>query len=215
MIPYFSFPKVFFFNTWGLCVGLAFVAGLFYVKHRKDSVEVFKLALVGFLGAVAGAFLLHYLLYGSLGFVFYGGLFGGLFAGWAYVKDFRSWADLAAPAIALGIFIGRIGCFLINDHLGTAASWGILWPDGIVRHPVALYLSLNGLVLFFLLKRVKKNQFIFFLSYYALSRFLLDFLRVEPRLWGLTFSQLTSLIILAILVYRYLKRKQGGREGEG
>lgn len=215
-MPYFSYPKILIFNIWGLCLGLAFIAGLIYLLRQKkaDPIDVLNLTFLGFLGAIAGAAFFHFLLFGSWGgFVFYGGLGGGLLAGWFYVfyrkLDFCFLADLAAPAIALGIFIGRIGCFLINDHLGIATNlpWGIFWPDGVIRHPVALYLSLNGLVLFFLLRLIKKNHFLFFLTYYAVSRFLLDFLRVERRWQGLTAGQLTSLGILVILTGSYLKIK--------
>lgn len=217
-MPYFSFPQISLgfitFNTWGICVGLAFVAGLFYAYRKNKSVDILNLALLGFLGAVSGAAFLYYLLFGRWGgFVFYGGLFGGLLAGWLYIfykkLDFWPLANLVAPAIALGIFIGRIGCFLIKDHQGitTGLPWGVLWPDGITRHPIALYLSLNGLILFLLLHFFRrKKPFIFFLTYYAASRFLLDFLRVDPRWFGLTVSQIISLVVLCFLAYGYFNR---------
>jgi len=215
-MPYFSFLKIFIFNTWGLCVGLAFVAGLFYVLSQKkaNSVDILNLALLSFFGTVAGSALFYFLLFGYWGgFVFYGGLFGGLLFGWLYIfyKKLNFWflAVLVSPAIALGIFIGRIGCFLINDHLGTITNlpWGILWPDGVIRHPIALYSSLNGLILFFLLKSIKKNRFLIFLIYYAASRFLLDFLRVDPRWWELTISQLVSLGILFCAIIKLCKNR--------
>jgi len=73
---------------------------------------------------------------------------------------FWKMADLVTPAVALGIGIGRIGCFLINDHLGAATSlpWGILWPDGISRHPVALYESLVGFALFAIFWFLQKRK---------------------------------------------------------
>jgi len=55
-------------------------------------------------------------------------------------------ADLLVLPTLLGVGIGRIGCILINDHQGaiTNLPWGILWPDGIARHPVGIYEMLLG-----------------------------------------------------------------------
>ena len=74
--------------------------------------------------------------------------------------DFWHLADIFAPAAALGIAIGRLGCFLINDHQGapTNLPWGILWPDGVARHPVALYEILAMIILFFALLWWRKRQ---------------------------------------------------------
>jgi len=106
------------------------------------------------------------------GLMLWGGILGAILFSWLYIKyshgririaeaqgaearfshaNFWKIADLATPAIALGIIIGRIGCFLVNDHAGapTTLPWGILWPDGISRHPVALYESLAAFGLFF------------------------------------------------------------------
>ncbi|MBI4709404.1 MAG: prolipoprotein diacylglyceryl transferase [Candidatus Portnoybacteria bacterium] len=57
--------------------------------------------------------------------------------------------DALAPIVPLCMAIGRIGCLLINDHLGaiTSLPWAIQWPDGYLRHPVALYLILFDLAL--------------------------------------------------------------------
>jgi len=109
------------------------------------------------------------------GLMLWSGILGAILGGWLYLKiiDYSSskaegrveklafWrmADLVAPAIVLGIGIGRLGCFLINDHLGapTDLPWGILWPDGVVRQPVALYESLAGFVLFLLSLLVERK----------------------------------------------------------
>jgi prolipoprotein diacylglyceryltransferase len=76
-----------------------------------------------------------------------GGLIGGL-AGVELVKLAmgirRSTGDLYAPALAVAIAIGRIGCFLTgvaDDTSGapTALPWGMDLGDGIRRHPTQLY----------------------------------------------------------------------------
>jgi phosphatidylglycerol:prolipoprotein diacylglycerol transferase len=59
-----------------------------------------------------------------------GGITGGTLAALPYMlrKKMRFWStmDLAAPGMALGIFVGRIGDLLIGDHLGkpTGQPWG-------------------------------------------------------------------------------------------
>jgi prolipoprotein diacylglyceryltransferase len=76
-----------------------------------------------------------------------GGLIGGLI-GVELVKLGmglkRSTGDLYAPALAVAIAIGRIGCFLTgveDDTSGTPTSlpWGMDLGDGIHRHPTQLY----------------------------------------------------------------------------
>ncbi|HEB01467.1 MAG TPA: prolipoprotein diacylglyceryl transferase [Candidatus Portnoybacteria bacterium] len=229
--------------TWGLMVGLAFIAALLLIlwqtKRKKINLEqILTLVIFVFIGAFLGArlfYVLEHLAYflenplESLklwagGLSFYGGLIGATFLGWLYLKkvrlNFWSVADMVAPALALGIFIGRIGCSLINDHLGSLTNlpWAIKYIDGTIRHPVAEYLSLNGLVLFFFLwlisRKVKKEGFLFiiFLFWYSISRFLLDFTRCydlpscDPHFWGLTTSQYFSLGLLILASCLFYKK---------
>jgi prolipoprotein diacylglyceryltransferase len=61
-----------------------------------------------------------------------------------YIGVSQSTGDLYAISLALGIAIGRIGCFLTgltdNTH-GTPSTlpWAINFGDGIPRHPTQLY----------------------------------------------------------------------------
>lgn len=233
-MPYFSFTQFnigpISFYTWGLFLGLAFLAGcwIFLKEARKAGVEEKKILLLFlwvFVGAILGSRLFYLLQFfpfsfsdffnfRSGGLAFQGGLLGGMSAGWLYTRknklSFWQLADLAALAVALGIFFGRIGCSLINDHPGafTNLPWAIQWPDGGLRHPVAEYLALNALIMFFVLRRlrlfVKKEGglFVIFLIWYSVSRFFLDFTRavdVDLSYLNLTITQWTSLFILIIL----------------
>jgi phosphatidylglycerol:prolipoprotein diacylglycerol transferase len=76
-----------------------------------------------------------------------GGLIGGLI-GVELVKRAmgirRSTGDLYAPALAVAIAIGRIGCLLTgiaDDTYGvpTSLPWGMDLGDGIRRHPTQIY----------------------------------------------------------------------------
>jgi phosphatidylglycerol:prolipoprotein diacylglycerol transferase len=118
----------------------------------------------------------------------------------------QPYADLLATTIGLAIAIGRWGCFLNGDDFGTRSDlpWAVRFPHGsypfaqqarahlifplddlsLPVHPVQLYLSLNGLLLFFLTswywKRFRHRPgatFCFFWLLYAVSRFLLEFFR--------------------------------------
>jgi len=131
-------------------------------------------------------------------------------------------ADLFVLSVPLGVAIGRIGCSLINDHQGsgTMLPWGITWPNGIIRHPVALYLIIANLLIFFVLlflksqSKFKKPGSLFFvwLILYSTFRFLLDFTRStgtilsDPRYWHLTLAQWLSIIIIAIISIIFIKR---------
>lgn len=235
--------------SWGLFLGLAFLIGYWFalkeikkqgIDHEKYLWLVIYIFIGGLLGARLGyvlqfpqkyfSDLLEILNFGTGGLAFYGGLFGGLMAGWLYFwkfgfqkygdraskPDFWQIADILAPAIALGIFIGRIGCFLIHDHQGiiTNLPWALEWPDGILRHPVAAYLSLNGLLMFLVLcslrNRFKKpgQLFIIFLIWYGLSRFVLDFARLgDPQYFGLFINQWVSLVVLLGSIFLFFRRR--------
>ncbi len=76
-----------------------------------------------------------------------GGLIGGLIAV-EWVKQrigvTRSTGDLFGVPLAVGIAVGRIGCFLtgLDDHtygLPTTLPWGVDFGDGLPRHPAQLY----------------------------------------------------------------------------
>jgi len=238
-MPYFSYLQINLglvtLYTWGIFLGLAFFVGFFlFSKVAKKNLaqeKIFWLTIFILLAGIVSARLFYviqfpYYFYHPMqvfefsngGLTIYGGLVGGLIAGLFYIRknklDFWPLADILAPIIALGIFIVRIGCFLINDHQGAITNlfWAIEWPDGTFRHPVALYLSLNGLVIFwillFLKDKLKKpgQLFIIFLFYYSISRFILDFFRSsntflsDPRYLSLTISQWISIFILLALV---------------
>jgi phosphatidylglycerol---prolipoprotein diacylglyceryl transferase len=129
-----------------------------------------------------------------------GALIGGLLAvEWAKrrIGETHSTGDLFAAPIALGIAIGRIGCFLtgLADHtygIATSLPWGVDFGDGIRRHPTQLYESIFGLALFcfllHLLKRPHREGDVFkaFMVAYFGWRLAIDFLKPEVRIGGLS-----------------------------
>ena len=122
----------------------------------------------------------------------------------------RTGARFAAP-LAMGIVIGRFGCFFsgIDDFtygLPTCMPWGHDFGDGIARHPVQLYESaaMAAFALFYVLAVLRNNRFViengFYLAlaYYGAQRFLWEFLKPYAGLIGpLTLFHLLSFAILS------------------
>ena len=124
-------------------------------------------------------------------------------------------ADMAAPALAMGAAIGRIGCFLNGCCYGklTNIAWAIPL-NGQLRHPTQLYDMAYNLIIFGVLwdirKRVTREGLLFwlFLLMYSVGRFGVEFFRVNPRiLAGLSGSQIFSLILFlvsaGVIVFKY------------
>jgi phosphatidylglycerol:prolipoprotein diacylglycerol transferase len=76
-----------------------------------------------------------------------------------YIGVRQSTGDLYAIPLALGIAIGRVGCFLtgLSDNtygIPTALPWAVDFGDGIPRHPTQLYEIAFLLILIPLLYRI-------------------------------------------------------------
>jgi len=181
-------------TTFGLMMFLAFVTAGWVLtrqfrKHGLDDDLASTMVMAAALGGIAGAkiyyaILFHdwHLLLDRAGLVWYGGLIGGFLAcsGLILAKkvDYLTVTDAAAPALAIGYALGRIGCFLVGDDYGRPTdSWvGIAFPKGsppttaaalrefgvtvdpstppdqILRvHPTQLYESASAFVMFAIL----------------------------------------------------------------
>jgi prolipoprotein diacylglyceryltransferase len=157
------------------------------------------------------------------------GAYAGVLIAKRLVGVRRSTGDLFAPAVALGIAVGRIGCFL-TERIGTPTSlpWGIRVspaqaariPDctwcatGVRMHPSMLYEAAFLAVLSVVLWRLRADDrlpregdvFKSFLFAYAVFRFAVEFVRGAPDvLVGLTRPQLflaPSICAMAVYVAR-------------
>ncbi|HZE19232.1 MAG TPA: prolipoprotein diacylglyceryl transferase family protein, partial [Candidatus Angelobacter sp.] len=102
--------------------------------------------------------------------------------------------DAAAPSMALGIGIGRIGCFLNGCCFGLPSHlpWAIKFPPGSYSnfvfpneplHPSQLYLAAAGIGLFLLLLVLDRKPhfdgwlFWSYIAFDAVLRFVIDFTR--------------------------------------
>lgn len=149
------------------------------------------------------------------GLVFYGGLFGAIFALlWITGKD-KNLRDrvfgLTVPAMPLFHTFGRIGCFLTDccygKELPTPIAIGML---ELTRIPVQLIEALAEFGLFVVLaimEKTKKKIYLLkmYLVTYAVIRFFDEFLRgdeVRGIYFGLSTAQWISMIIILVYVIK-------------
>jgi phosphatidylglycerol:prolipoprotein diacylglycerol transferase len=139
---------------------------------------------------------------------------------WIILKNGLPWlvvVDCIAPALAVGLAIGRIGCQLAGDgDWGTVSDlpWAMAYPNAIVGwdyppgvrvHPAPVYEMVANLGLFAFLWSIRKRPqpdgtiFWWYLIVSAAIRFAIEFVRLNPvTLLGLTAAQLTSLVLIVI-----------------
>jgi phosphatidylglycerol:prolipoprotein diacylglycerol transferase len=167
------------------------------------------------------------------GLVFYGGFIGALIAVLWYIRrkglPLLKTADIMAPSIAFGQFVGRIGCFFSGCCYGKTCDlpWAVIFthaeslaPKGVPLHPTQLYSALNSLLIFLVLvglKRIKGFEGQIFWAYvllYAVTRSILEHFRGDERgmfIEGmLSTSQLIGLImaVIAIAMMIILRRRK-------
>jgi phosphatidylglycerol:prolipoprotein diacylglycerol transferase len=169
------------------------------------------------------------------GGVFYGGLILAVVVALIYIRriGLPLWTtcDVFAPGIALGHVIGRFGCFFAGCCWGkpTTLPWGITFTDPFAAanvgtplnqslHPTQLYeAGAEFLILALLLGTENKGKpfagrtFWLYMLLYAVSRFIIEFFRDDPRgmVGVLSTSQFISVILapLAVIMLAYLARQ--------
>ncbi|MBF0122091.1 MAG: prolipoprotein diacylglyceryl transferase [Candidatus Omnitrophica bacterium] len=129
---------------------------------------------------------------------------------------FWKFLDVAAPYVALGHAIGRIGCLLNGCCYGKPAGWGIFFPVfGERLQPTQIYMSLGQLAIFFILRasqsRLRKDGqvFVLYLLLSAVERFLVEFVRADHVLYGgLSIFQYVciGIIVLGLIIHLRLAR---------
>lgn len=143
-----------------------------------------------------------------------GGLFGGLLGvelAKKIIDEKESSGDLFTFPIILGIFIGRIGCFLSGTNeftYGKETSFflGMDLGDNIKRHPTALYELIFLVLLFILLKKIQSKNlksgllFQYFMITYFTFRFFIEF--IKPNLFFVAgISSIQILCLICLLYY--------------
>ena len=168
------------------------------------------------------------------GGVFYGGLILAVAVAFWYIARHRMpfWTtcDVFAPGIALGHVTGRLGCFAAGCCYGkpTDVPWAVIFtnplaaanvgtPLGIPLHPTQLYEAGAELLILVLLLATERRGKLFagrtFWSYmflYAVSRFIIEIYRGDPRgaILGFSTSQFISLVLapLSLIMLTWLAK---------
>ncbi len=215
-------------STYGVLVALGWLAGVRWLISRRAAMglgeeQVWGIVYWVFGGAFVGGKIMYFLVTpGSFaftvealryGFVFYGGLLGGLAAGLWHAHRcklaFLKLADWCATALALGHGIGRLGCLAAGCCYGrhTDLPWGVALAGDSSRHPTQVYEAVLNLALFavlvrWALPRVEDGRWrpgsvlAAYVLGYAMLRFAVEFLRGDDRgafVAGLSPSQWVAL----------------------
>jgi prolipoprotein diacylglyceryl transferase len=137
--------------------------------------------------------------------------------------------DLFAPAVALGMAVGRVGC-LLTEQPGTPTSlpWGITLndaaaartgsPAGVSLHPsfvyeIAFHLLAFAAMWWWLRRRSLPpgEMFVWYVAAYAVFRFLVEFVRGNDVAWeGLTRPQLFLLVTIPLVLARIVWQARHG-----
>ena len=248
--------------SFGFMLALSFLAGIYLssVRAKRLGVDpqiVLDLSVWVIIAGVVGSRLLYVAFHldeyrnpadvfalWQGGATLYGGLALAFIVGYGFCKKrgtgFLLMGDILSPALALGIGLTRIGCFLSGCCYGreTSLPWGVSFPpdspagsfarslaahEGVAAarlHPSQLYDSLLALLTFALLLalggRLAKRgaTFGFFLLAYGVSRFIVDFFRVYEQNMrfggGFNWNQVVSAALVVAGAYLLFFRR-GGR----
>jgi len=169
-----------------------------------------------------------------------GAVIGGVIALWVYSRkyklDFLTWADIAAPGLALAQAIGRWGNFFNQELYGapTNVPWK-LFIDSAHRlpgyesisyyHPLFFYEFLwnlaNAIFLLFMGRKFSKllktgDLLWIYMIMYPIGRFFLDFLRMDAsEVAGINANQsfmvLVAISAVIILIMRHRPMKSNSR----
>ncbi len=228
----------------GIAMLLAFVIGQMVASENleargHDSEIMGDVTVAAVIGGLLGAKLYYAVLTGDpsalfsrAGFVFWGGLIGGIVASAGTIlykkQSFAQISDAAAPGLAAAYSVGRSGCWAVGDDYGRPwdGPLSVAFPDGappstvnnlisfgakrleglpgnqvLAVHPTQLYETAMGLVMFFILWRLRDHRHAagwLFGAYCVLAgveRFIVEFFRAkDDRFFGpFTMAQMIAI----------------------
>ncbi len=251
-------------RSFGLMLAISFFVGIMYIRWRASREGVgqnfiLNLAFIIIFSGIFGARTFYVLFhlsdfwpqlwnaynpfhdtgeFGIAGLNLYGGVVFAIVATLIYVRIKKQslWqvTDIFAPAVALGIFISRIGCFLNGCCYGIPGHefFCVSFPEGSIPyfhfgsqplHPTQLYSSAYGLLMFFVLhfsdkhKRFFGATFAYLLMIEAVFRFLIEYVRYyEPEmlttLFGIQFTWnhliAIGLFLFGVILYFTLRSRE-------
>lgn len=150
------------FTGFGFAMLMCFVIGQIILQSemkRKamDPSPAGDMIFAAVIGGLLGAKLYYAILVGDLtslvsraGFVFWGGLIGGIIAVslvvWKKKLGIARLSDPSAPALAAAYAVGRTGCWAVGDDYGRPFNgpWATVFPEGAPPSTVANMSNLFG-----------------------------------------------------------------------
>ncbi len=153
------------------------------------------------------------------GMAFHGGIVGITIAAYIFCKkkniELLQIADILSAPLMLALALGRIANFINGELWGTVTSvrWCVIFPqaDSECRHPYQIYEAIKRFMIFFWLLAQNKKQFktgfIFwnFVLLEGLSRFFLDFTKVDTLILGLGTGQWLSILMVGVAAGAMIK----------
>lgn len=163
-------------------------------------------------------------------------ILGGLVGAWSGVHVAKPLCgyrlrtgDLFAPAVAIGMAIGRVGCLLTElPGTPTGSSWGITLDRaeaarlggeaGVPLHPsfayeIAFHLAAFAVIWVWLRRRPLPpgESFVWYVAAYGVFRFLVELVRGNEVVWlGLTRPQLFLAVTIPLVVLRIVLKLRSG-----
>lgn len=229
-------------HMYGIMIAVGFLFALFLSirrgKRRGLDEDIFYgILLCAMIGGILGSKLLYIIV--SLpqimenpallwdfrnGFVVYGGIIGGIFASWLYIRhkkqDFLTYFDIVMPSVAAAQGFGRLGCLFAGCCYGkeTESWFHIIFehsdfaPNGIPLIPTQLMSSIGdflialALILFSRTNPKKGRVGAAYLILYGIGRFVIEIFRGDPRggIGPLSTSQAISLVITAVGIVLFI-----------
>jgi len=235
-------------RSYGVMMAIAFLVGIWLTRRRAkarglDPDLIVDLAFFVIIASIAGARAMFVIVQWEAyradpiailrlwdgGLAQYGGIAAGVVAGLIFFRrrGIDPWfgADLTTPALAAGVAIGRLGCFLNGCCFGQPCDlpWAIAFHPtsnaglvfGALRlHPTQIYESLAALgvllILLFVERRKPFDGFLLWLFVILLSvyRFAVDPLRyyhptsmaLSGGAFALTSNQVVGLILIGVSI---------------
>lgn len=159
------------------------------------------------------------------GFAWFGGFLGGFFTLLILAKLYRipilEFLDTCSPAGAVGYAIGRLGCLLSGDGdygIPTTLPWGMSFPNGVAPttervHPTPIYEFLIWILIGWVLWRIGNKAlngeapgkvFSGYLLLTGVARFLIEFIRINPKSFLGIFSNAQTASLVSILAGIFL-----------
>ena len=227
------------------------VVGLEMKRYGYDPELASTMVLAAVIGGLVGARLLFIaeewdsflrsplaLIFSGAGFTWYGGMIGGALAvTWVVKRRGIPWlkaADIAAPAIAIGYGVGRIGCHVAGDgdwgavsnvpwavaYTNAIIGWvdpntGAPYPPGVRVHPTPIYEFLESMMILGILWPLRKKGypegtiFWLYLILAGAARFIVEFWRINPPVaFGLSEAQWFGLILGVLGLWQIVRLRR-------